>query len=177
MGLFWVDFPVGASVSLEVLLCSDCQSCGCQGNWHSRSVCRLRVPVPAPLCYISRDVFSWPLSLPCHGAEEGHGCSSPVAACEPASTARRGLCRLCCVHQLRHCCPRLCPSLIFWGPWRLQLVHRETPECAHWTSGTAVGTGKGTGCWVSFPMERSKPFHWSVCSQLFPVQISCTCSG
>lgn len=82
-----------------------------------------------------------------------------------------------CVHQLRHCCPRLCPSLVFRGSWRVQLVHREAPDCAHWSSGAAVGTGKGTGCWVSFPVERSKPFQWSVCFQLFPVQLSCTFSG
>lgn len=133
---------------------------GCQGNWHSRSVCRQRVPVPGPLCYISRDVFSWPLSLPCRGAGEGHGCSSPMAACEPSSTARRGLCRLCRAAvsiSSDTCCPRLCPSLVSWGPWRLQLVHRESPECAHLTSGAPVGTGRGTGCWVSFPVERSKP--------------------
>lgn len=39
LGPFWVDFPVGVSVSPEVLLCWIVSVSGCQGNWHSRSVC------------------------------------------------------------------------------------------------------------------------------------------
>lgn len=173
----------------------DCQCCGCQGNWHSHSVCKQRVPVAAPSVTSAEMSFpghchypamgqekgmaaaaQWqPVNLP---AQPGEACAGSAGLlCPSAQTLLPQALQGCCAHQLRHCCPRLCPSLIFWGSWRVQLVHREAPDRAHWTSGAAVGTGKGTGCWVSFPVERSKPFQWSVCSQIFSVQLSCTFSG